>query len=482
MNHNFEKIKRKFRRAATLRFALLGIASGAVVAAALVIVQKLISTEPNLLVAMAIGGAIALFVAGGLLLLCYPTEKRIARALDDRAALGEKVQTLVQFKNESSDMLEIQRQDTEELLATIPFKRMRDRHAWRRVILPLLAAVVTVTAVLLPVRTESSAPVGDVPGEEDVWQLTEWHITAVRALIEEVKASNMQQPGRESVVELLEKLLADLEYVTSKAVMKRTVMDCMVRVNAITDGINTYTLMARAMRDGGNAKVKELADAIGTPSDPLIESKYQALKASLSSDGTSETIRQFAIAISVAIETVGAPAEDALYVSLAEYSEQLVTLSQQMNEMDEREMASALSGVFDSAAERIGAALQQQGINRQTTDRVLDGLMSIFGISWNELPDELKYSNDEEAATKDEQYEEKEDELVGGGKGNGEVIYGSDDAVYDPKQEAHVKYGDVIDEYNGQKVTDMQERPLTDEQKEFIDKYFADLYYKENNN
>jgi predicted transcriptional regulator len=71
--------------------------------------------------------------------------------------------------------------------------------------------------------------------------------------------------------------------------------------------------------------------------------------------------------------------------------------------------------------------------------------------------------------------------IGGGGKGSGEVIYGSDDAIYYPKDETHVKYGDVIDEYNGQKVTDMEERPLSDEIKAFIDKYFSDLYYKDKN-
>jgi hypothetical protein len=315
-----------------------------------------------------------------------------------------------------------------------------------------------------------------------LWQLTDWHVTAVRVLIEEVKASDMQEPGRASVVEILEKMLVDLEYVTSKSVMKRTVTDAMVRIDMITDDINTYTLIVRALRGGGNVKAKELADAIGTPSDPITESKYQALKASFAADELREQIGAFAIAVSVAIETAGTPEEDALYVALLGFADQLSALSQETDSMETQEVGEALSKTFEAAAEQIGAALQQQGINRQTTDNVIEELMTIFGIDWNELPDELKYSDDEEAATKDEEYEEKEDEVVGGGKGNGEVIYGSDDAVYDPKKEAHVKYGDVIDEYNGQKVTDLEERPLTDEQKEFIDQYFADLYYKENNN
>ncbi|MBR5616150.1 MAG: hypothetical protein IKW66_04955, partial [Clostridia bacterium] len=169
--------------------------------------------------------------------------------------------------------------------------------------------------------------------------------------------------------------------------------------------------------------------------------------------------------------------------ALGEFSASLTAFAKTVDEFSEEENATALTRTFESAAEKMSLALSWQGINRTTTDTVNNELMSIFGIAWNELPDELKYPDNEEASTEDNEYEEKEDEIYGedGGKGSGEVIYGSDDAIYYPKDETHVKYGDVIDEYNGQKVTDMQERPLSDELKSFIDKYFSDLYYKDKN-
>lgn len=482
MSRNFEKIKKKIRLATIIKFVLFGIALGLASAAALVIAQKLAGLTPGVVMAALVGGAVAVAAILLSLLVKYPTEKRIAKRLDDRLSMNEKVQTMVEFRGAEGEMLEIQRENTEQILSATPKKKLRDRRAWVQVILPVLSFAIVALAILLPVRIESSAPVGDGPGEEDIWALTEWHVTAVRVLIEEVKASEMQEPGKDSVVEYLEKMLVDLEYVTSKSQMKRVVMDCMVRVNEVTNGINTYTALVRALRGAGNAKVNEFADAIGTPADPIIESKYQALKASFSPDSLGADVKQLGTALNGALATVSVPEEDALYVALASFSEQLIAFAQTAEEMETEEAAGTLTRVFEAAAEQMGLAMQQQGINRQTTDDVVEGLMAIFGIEWSELPDELRYSDDDEAATEDNEYEETEDEILGsGGKGSGEVIYGSDDAIYYPKDEAHVKYGDVIDEYNGQKVTEMQERPLTDEQKEFIDKYFADLYYKDKN-
>ena len=479
MHRNFEKIKKKIRLALIIKLVLFGVALGVIAAAAVILWQKYFAQTNGFVPAMIVGGAVTLISALLALWIKYPTEKRIAKQLDDRLGMNEKVQTMIEFRTQDGEMLQMQRQDTEQMLSVVPMKRMRSRKAWLQPVLSLLAVLIAVSAILVPVRTESSAPLGEAPGEQDVWELTEWHITAVRVLIEQVKTSGMQQEGKDAVVNTMEKMLADLEYVHAKSVMKRTVMDAMIRIHEVTNNINSYTAIVRAMRGAGDARVKELADALGTPSDPLIESKYQALKASFSSDTSEEDVRQFANAISIAIVTASVAEDDELYVALAEFATRLSAFSESAKDMPLQEATIALSAVFEKAAEQMGAALQQQGINRQTTDTVLEGLMSIFGISWAELPDELKYSDNEEAKTEDNEYEDTEEEILGGGKGSGEVIYGSDDAIYYPKDETHVKYGDVIDEYNSQKVTDMQERPLTDEQKEFIDKYFADLYYKD---
>ena len=312
--------------------------------------------------------------------------------------------------------------------------------------------------------------------------MTEWHITAVRALIEEVKSSETVEEGKTGVVETLERLLVELEPVKTKNWMKQTVIASMVKIDGVIDNINTYTALIRSMRNSSSTKIKELADAIGSPADPIVESKYQALKAGLAKEDLAEVAGNLAYALTVAVDAAKVPATDALYLALKEFSGSLIAFAEATSTLSADEATEGLTRVFETAAESISLALNQQHINRTTGDSTNNELMSIFGILWSELPDELKYPDDEEAGTTDDEYKEQEDEIINaGGKGDGEVIYGSNDAIYYPADETHVRYGDVIDEYNSQKAAALEGRPLSDELKEFIDEYFADLYYKDKN-
>ena len=482
MSINFNKLKAKIRLGTIVRFLVLGLALGALAAAGIAIAQKLAAISPDLLLCVGAGVGVAVIVIVIALLFAFPTEKRVAKRLDDQLSLNEKVQTMVAFRDEQGMMLEMQREDTESLLGEVTSKRLRRKHAWLSAVLPVLAVVVLLTAFVMPVRTESATPGDDNESENEAWELSEWHITAVRALIDMVKASEMVEDGKGEVVHTLEELISDLAYVDTKTQMKQTVTAAMVEIDAVTDGINTYTVLVRAMKSSTSPKLKELAEALGTPADPILESKYQALKASLEGDELKADVNSLATALSVAADAAKVAEVDPLYLALQQFSQALTAFAKTVDELGEEERGTVLMRVFESAAEQMSPALSQQGINRATTDTTNNELMSIFGIAWNELPDELKYPDDEEASTEDNEQQEQEDEVIGGGgKGSGEVIYGSDDAIYYPKDETHVKYGDVIDEYNGQKVTDMEERPLSDEIKAFIDKYFSDLYYKDKN-
>ena len=482
MSINFGKLKAKIRLGAIVRFLALGLALGALTAAGIAIAQKLAALSPDLLLCVGAGACVAVIVIAVALLVAFPTEKRVAKRLDDQLSLNEKVQTMIAFRGEQGAMLDMQREDTEQSLGAVTSRQLRCKRAWLGAVLPVLAVAVLLTAFVMPVRTESATPGEDNESENEAWELSEWHVTAVRALIDMVKASEMVEDGKSEVVQTLEELIADLKYVDTKTQMKQTVTTAMVKIDAVTDGINTYTALVRAMKSSTSPKLKELAEALGTPADPILESKYQALKASLEGDELKADVNSLATALSVAADAAKVTETDPLYVALQQFSQALTAFAKTVDELGEEERGTVLMRVFESAAEQMSPALSQQGINRATTDTTNNELMSIFGIAWNDLPDELKYPDDEEASTEDNEQQEQEDEVIGGGgKGSGEVIYGSDDAIYYPKDETHVKYGDVIDEYNGQKVTDMEERTLSDEIKAFIDKYFADLYYKDKN-
>ncbi len=480
MSKKFSALNKKIRSLTVIKLLVFAIALGMLAFSVIVFADKVAAIEPNYLFSAAIGAGAAVVFATVTLTVCYPTEKRVAKQLDKKLAMNEKVQTMVEFKDIQSDMIEIQREDTERRLSEMPKKDFKNKKAWVNLILPVLAVAMLVTSVAVPVRTKADDPNSGLENESDEWALDEWHITAVKTLIEEVKASEMVEDGKVKVVSYLETMLSDLEHIKSKSQMKQTVMSVMVKISGVTDGINTYTSVIKALRESDSESVKKYAEAIGSPADPIIESKYLALKSEFKKEELGDKLKIFASTLGIAVKNATAPEDDALFKGILEYSEALSAFDKTVSSLTDEEYDTGLTAVFENAAETVSAALNVQNANRTTTDNANNRLMIIFGISWSELPDELKYPANEEAGTTDGEYDEKDDDIVtGGGLGSGEVIYGSDDAIYDPNKGTHVNYGDVINDYDAKKAADLEERPLDDEIKEAVGDYFADLYYKQ---
>lgn len=481
MGKGFSELKKSLQCAAWIKCALFGVALGILSAAAYAILQKLLAVSPSLLYALAIGGAVALVASLAALLVVRPTEKRIAKTLDRRLGLNEKVQTMVAFRDAQGTLVELQREDTDRVLREATQKQVRSKRAWMHAILPVISLAVLTVSILLPVSAlpEPPAPPAQDGQEAEVWALTEWHVTAVRALIDDVKASDMVEAGKTDTVAALETLLVDLKPVNTVSKMKETVIATLVRVDAITDGINTYTAIFKALDASASAPVKAFNVAIGKPSAPIEESKYQEFKLRFGGETLAEDAATFGAVLGLLIDPIAVSHEDALWISLSELSDAMIAFSAEVPTLGDA-AAETLSALLDTSVEGISAALGQQNVNRTVANDTNTTLMNIFGVAWNELPDSLKYPDDAEAGTEDGNYEEKEDEVItDGGLGSGEVIYGSDDAVYDRDKGSHVVYGDVIDTYDGIKTSELENRPLSDAVKDYIDKYFADLYHKD---
>ncbi len=389
---------------------------------------------------------------------------------------------MIAFRSEETAMADLQREDTENRLREVKGKQLRSKRAWMNLIAPVLAIALLVAAFAVPLRTvEPQLPPQGEP-EDDLWSLEEWQVIRMRSLIESVRASDMVESGKETVVSILEELLSSLEPVKSRAEMKTLVIDSMLRIDRVTNGINTFTSVIKELRGSSNAKVGELAEALGVPSDPIVESKYQALKAGFTKEGLNDDFVGFARELAIAVNAIGVAEDDALYLSLKGFSDNVSAFAQAGADIDDEAFASEVSALFESGAESISSALSQQGKNRSVTDSANRELMDIFDIEWSELPEELKAPDGEEAGTVDGEYEEKDDEELksdSGGFGGGEVIYGSNDTIYDPDDAKHISYGEVIDKYDGKKTTELDERELSDEIREWIDDYFSGLYYSE---
>ncbi len=482
MDKNYRAIRTRYVLLLYLIIAAGAVSLGLAVGAAVVLISKLTSTAAAVLPGVISGAAVALAAFAVALVPLYPTEKRIARYLDGRLGLSERVGTMVSLAGCEGELCELQRADTEAALAARERTLISPRLLWL-LVLPVLAAALLITAIAVPAREEDvPADVGGGEAEES-WALTDWHVTALRALIEEVEASAMAQSGKDTVVAELEDLIVRLGYVDTVRTMKATVIESMVKIAAVADGLNSFPELARALVSSPVAYVKAYGEALGSLADPIIESKYHELRAGFTYEAMAGgALSELSSGIVAALATSGIDGADELYGLISAFAASLGELSEAVGTMAEADALAAITAAFDTSAGALSGNLAAQGANLDTATKTNNTLMLIFGIARDELPDELKHSDSAGAGTVGGDYEEKDDEVItDGGKGTGEVIYGSNDAVLDVESDEHVIYGDLLAIYDALKSAELDERELSDAMREFISKYFDDLYYSDEN-
>ena len=143
-------------------------------------------------------------------------------------------------------------------------------------------------------------------------------------------------------------------------------------------------------------------------------------------------------------------------------------------------ISASLTAAFEDTQGDIGEAILTERDNTLTGATVVRELMDIFSITEADLESEIE-EGDEIIGSGDESFDPPEDEdedkpLGDGGLGTGETLYGSNDLVYDPDNEAHVEYGDILNSYYAKVLEMIADGRVTPEIEEYINRYFASLF------
>ncbi len=186
-----ESFKRRKKQALIGAVSLsvgLGLSAAAFVFGAWFLIVRLTGDSfPTALGILVSVGAGAL-VAGGTLLLLYPTVKRFAKKLDKEYALGEKAQTMVEYSSQSGAVIQLQREQAEEVISSLPKKKKSFFDIAKVAVLPILATATLITAVVVP-KSEK----GDSVPPPVVFQPTEYQLKDLKALIANIDGSEMEE-------------------------------------------------------------------------------------------------------------------------------------------------------------------------------------------------------------------------------------------------------------------------------------------------
>lgn len=477
MRGGYKRFRRRINRGAFFKSFMLGVSLALTSAAVVLLLGKLNVIEDNPMLALIIGGGVGLFAFVLWCVILTPTKARAARLIDEELRLSEKAQTMLAFMNERGRMVQLQRAETEKLLRKLPSGWYPIKRIWVYALILLLSLALCSFAYAAPDRP---TPPPELPPEEP-FELTVWQETALVNLIEYVEASTLRDTAKAAVTDELEALLAELRETKLDRQMRALVVGAITDINSAIDLVNSYDEIVAELKKSDVTAVAELADAIGTPTNPMPSGALDALCGRLSEGGLSAVNTNLVIVgtdIAVSLGRLSLPS-DPLISAISGFSDGLFDISDEISDYGEDELVEAVDSLFASFKVALDTALSEQRINGDVGTYVVNRLMEIFGISASELPPEVKDEiNRDESEGDEEEPPEDDEEQKGdsGGFGSGDMIYGSDDLIYYPDEEKYVAYGEVINEYYAKITEKILSGELPPEIIPDIEKYFESLY------
>ena len=135
-----------------------------------------------------------------------------------------------------------------------------------------------------------------------------------------------------------------------------------------------------------------------------------------------------------------------------------------------------LAPVMAAAEQSLNAALFLQATNEEVEDDTIYSLLSIFGMKPSEVPEHIFNNPDDPRAEDDYDEQDDIDHINSGGLGTGEMIFGSDDIIFDPNRGEYVPYGEVIKDYYARITELLVDGNLSPELEEALNDYFAILF------
>ena len=496
MGESFKKIKSKYFKGAIILCVIIGVCAGLIAVGAVMLALKLNKIVINggfyALIAVGTAGVVgALFF-----LILRPTDKRVAKRLDRDYALGERVQTMVEFSQSSDDMAVLQRNDTSERLKGMSPKKPALKYMLLSLLIPVMACGLFLSGMM--VKNPEVGGNSDIKPEPPV-EFDDWQKVRLNTLISNVKASNMEETPKNAVAVVLEGLLTafwtdDGAKEVTEQVMSETVKAALTAVEGITDGLNSADdfggLLApyEGFEGYGNAlsqsteyykadgtTVVNTFDAVTEQSlllddrlaelfDGVFKSLYEKIDSANNVSSAKSKVTEFIGVFDVAyLELSSLDTYDGLFNALTDYKDELKSLSDGMVRIQTKpsliQRTDAPNTKLISSTVR---AVWGQSYNAMMTDYIRYELIDLFKITFDN-PDDPDDPDDPGSVKPPE-------EDNPGGDGDQEHLYGSDEVIYYPVNGEHVKYGTVLGEYSAKANELMESMP--DELKGFLKDYF----------
>ncbi len=460
MSKSFNKFKRRVRVQAITVSALLGVGVSVVGLAAVILAGKLggNAVKPVFYV---LGAVLAAALSTILYFIFMPSDKRLAKRLDSLYGLDEKVSTMVELRDDESGFARLQREDADLRLGEKPIKSLKARQLVAGLLVFCISVGCIAGALIVPAKADGGESVID---EFD----KQWIITAIGELITTVENAYINDTLREKVLTELNSLLEFVESSDYLSEMKTKAISTVLGINAALVEANSAESLSVVFLESSNDAVKELAKALGELAGSGSKNALVALGESVAASGSDD--RDFtADELDSYLAASGVHSGDTLYLLFKGLTAAI------------RE-GSDIEDEFSTAATALNAEVIVQNVNRSTMRIVINKLCNLFGITEDDLtvvdPDTDIDIRDPETVppTEDGEGEEPDKNIGSGGLGTGDVIYGSNDLVFDPDTNTHRPLGEILGDYFAKANEKITDGKASDELSDAAEEYFGSLF------
>ena len=462
MGKNFIKFRRRVRAEAIASSLLIGVATGSIAYASVAITVKLLGKVMNPFYYWIFGGA-ALLVSLILYFVFTPSDKRLAKRLDAVYSLDEKVSTMVEFSDSDDEFAVIQREDAEEKLGSQPMRALKSTKLIAGVLAFVIAAGSLVGSFLIPVKANSEAPIGEFDKQ--------WILTALNELITIVEGAYIDDTLKESSLTELKSLRSFVEGSQLLSEMKGEAIKTVIAISDDLRIANSAEAISEKLVSSQDENIKklgsEMADLSGSGTKKALEKIGETISNSNPNDGVF-----IAEELDVYLQASGVRSDDTVYMLLKTL---VATIKAD---------PSVAKSECESAAKVLSASIILQNVNKSTINVVINKLCNLFGITEKDItavnPDvdiDINGSGGSDNTPGDSDADEPDNNIIGsGGLGTGEVIYGSNDMIFDPHTNTYRPYGEILNEYFAKVNEYITDGKTSSEISDALEKYFSILY------
>lgn len=466
MSENFVKFKKKIFTEALIKSLGFSLSLGFITISLPLLYIKIKGLEFNTLYLILIGLGVTLITFGGLFLILKPTNKKVAKRLDKELDLKQKVQTMIEFQNEDTFMAKLQRENTLDILSKFSIKSIAMKFSVFFIVLLAVSTSLCITAFAVPnVKDLNPGPVGPVDPD---YNLDSWTARAIKDLIDTVNESTIDQKLKTIYVSELENLLISLDLIDKESQMIGLVNTIISTLEFELDVVNTNNEIYNVLRTSDASTIVVLSTQIYLLNVETIETAIGSIAALI--NGSADAITELDDSFGQLLRFSNLDKNDPLYIELFELATNLNTCK------DSDNIFESVRSVIETSTTEIMPIVKQQAENKEITDYVINGLKDIFGLNKkDEEGNQDSTGGDNTPGEGEDEEDDKNQGDLGGGLGSGDILFGSDEEFFDPEL-GKVSYGDVITDYYGDIVGKFKDGTISEEYKEFFDKYFEMLF------